>query len=319
MGESYELIINATPASNNYKGVTEDITLAIKPIWEHPAFIIFMVGLAAVVGAYSYRKVKWILLPREVKALEIAKKKIKKGKEVELPFRDIKDREFMFRSLFADAWAAIGIKPPKLVLPEVVLFASELSSVLRTRITTPEAETMINTLRTMSIEEAGRYLSERKVPPEANRRLLTIAGLIEKERLEVINFAQVLSNIKGIEISYSQAQEIINTLQAMSPFDADKYLEAMVIPQEDRKQLLEMVGVKPFAGPKKVKEPKKVEEKEKVKEKEKPKEQPMSVSEIQAELDKLPGLSDEEKQSLIKDMEKLSLKEQKEILRNLKG
>ncbi|MHA1425672.1 MAG: hypothetical protein ACTSQI_06775 [Candidatus Helarchaeota archaeon] len=45
----------------------------------------------------------------------------------------------------------------------------------------------------------------------------------------------------------------------------------------------------------------------------------MSAEEIRAELDKLPGLSEEEKLSLIKDMEKLSLKEQKEIIKNLKG
>lgn len=276
-----------------------------------------MIAVAAVAGAYGYRKIKWMLLPREVKAIEIAKKEIKKGKMVDVPFRDIKSRESMFSMIFADAWSSVGIKPPKLVRPEVVLFASEISSVLRTRMTTPEAESLINTLRSMSIEEAERYLGEMKIPPEATRRLLTIAGLIEKERLEVISFGQLLSEIKDTEISYSQAEEIMNTLQAMSPTDADKYLEAMVIPQEERKRILDLIGIKPFTTPKKVKEPKKA--KEKAKEKEKPKEAGMSVDEIRTELDKISGLNTEEKESLVKDMEKLTLREQKEILKNLKG
>ncbi|MHA1651580.1 MAG: hypothetical protein ACTSYB_15420, partial [Candidatus Helarchaeota archaeon] len=321
-GATYSLKIYAKSNDPNFKDavILKENYITVKPIWEHPIFIFTMIGIAAVAGAYTYRKVKWYLLPREVKAIEIAKKEIKKGKIVELPFRDIKDRESMFRSLHADAWAALGIKPPKLVRPEVVLFASELSAILRTRITTPEAETMINTLRTMSVEEAERYLSEKKVPPEATRRLLTIAGLIEKERMEVINFAQLLGEIKDQEISYSQAEEIMNTLQTMSPLDADKYLEAMVIPKEDRKRLLDMIGVKPFVGPKKIKEPKKEKTKAKEKAKEKPKEEErMSVEQIREELDKIPGLSDEEKESLINDMKKLSLKEQKEILKNLKG
>jgi hypothetical protein len=120
-----------------------------------------------------------------------------------------------------------------------------------------------------------------------------------------------------MEISYSQAEEIMGTLQSMSPFDADKYLEAMVIPQEDRQRILDSIGVKTEAAPKKVKELKKEKAKEKAKEK--PKEEPMTPSEIRAELDKLDGLSAEEKESLLKDMEKLGLKEQKDILKNLRG
>ncbi|MHA1267586.1 MAG: hypothetical protein ACTSRS_20285 [Candidatus Helarchaeota archaeon] len=319
MQEQYTIIINATPSDTNYDVSSKILYAYIKPIWEHPIFIITMIAVAAVVGAYSYRKIKWIRLPREVKAIELAKKVIKSGKLAELPFRDIIDRESMFKTMFADAWAALGIKPPKLVRPEIVLFATELSSILRTRITSPEAETIVNTLRTMSIEDAERYLSEKKVPPEATRRLLTIVGLIEKEKLEVVNFAQVISEIKGTEISYQQAEEIMNTLQSMSPYDADKYLESMVIPAEDRKRLLEMVGVKPFIQPKKIKEPKKPSKKEKLKKEKHPEEKPMTPQEIMAELSKIEFLSEEEKHSLMKDMEKLSLKEQKDILKNLRG
>ncbi|MHA1425671.1 MAG: beta strand repeat-containing protein [Candidatus Helarchaeota archaeon] len=237
-GATYSLEIYAISENANYQSKTElkSNYITVKPLWEHPLFIILMVGVAAVAGAYGYRKVKWYLLPREVKAIEIAKKTIRKGKIIELPFRDIKDRELMFRSTYSNAWGVLGIKPPKLVRPEVVLFASELSAVIRTRVTTPEAESMINTLKTMSVEEATRYLSDRKVPPEATRRLLTIAGLIAKERMEVINFAQILGEIKDQEISYSQAENIMNTLQSMSPTDADSYLEAMVIPRKQRKK-----------------------------------------------------------------------------------
>lgn len=316
MQGTYKIYINGTPTSNNYNDDSITLTAFIKPIWEHPFFIILMIGVAVVAGAYGYRKIRWFLLPREVKAIELAKKDIKKGKIIDLPYRDIKDRESMFRMLFADPWNALGIKPPKLVLPEVVLFATELSAILRTRVTSPEAESMINTLKTMSVEDAERYLGEQKVPPEATRRLLTIAGLIEKERLEVLSFAQLLGDIKDMEISYSQAEEIMNLLLTLSPSDADSYLEAMVIPVDERQRLLDMVGVKPFVAPKKLKP---VKEEKKKKEKEKAVEEQMSVAEIKAELDKIPGLSDLEKESLIKDMEKLSLKEQKEILKNLKG
>jgi len=228
-------------------------------------------------------------------------------------------RDEMFKTEFGEPWGSIDLKPPKLMQPDIILFASEMSAILRTRMITTEAETIVHKLRTMSLQEAERYLSEMKVPPEANRRLLTIVGLISKERIEIINFAQALGTIKGTEITYSQAEEIMNVLQAMTPFDADKYLEAMVIPHEQRKQLLDIVGIKPYAGPKKLKEPTKEKEKEKEKIKEKPKEEPMNVSEIRNELNKITGLSNEEKDALVKDMEKLSLKEQKEILKNLRG
>ncbi len=315
-GGTYSLEVYAISGNSNYANAPmAEVGIIIKPIWEHPIFIITMIAVAVVAGAWGYRRVKWIMLPREIKAIEIAKKNIKKNKEVDLPFRDIKDRDWMFASMFSDAWNVIGIKPPKLVRPEVVLFASEVSAILRTRMTTPEAESMINTLKTMNVEEAERHLGEMKIPPEATRRLLTIAGLIEKERMEVINFSQILSEVKGMEISYSQAEEIMITLQSMSPFDADKYLEAMVIPAEERQKILDSIGVKTISAPKKVKAPKK----EKPREKEKPKEEPMDAAQIRAELNKLSGLSDEEKDSLLKDMEKLTLKEQKDILKNLKG
>jgi hypothetical protein len=319
-GQTYTIIVYASPNDKNY-----DITFlmypsifTVKPFWEHWAFILSMVVLAVVVGVAAYRQIKWYLTPYQVKAIIRATKLIKKGK-AEAVTSVLMSRDEMFKTEFGEPWGSIDLKPPKLMQPDIILFASEMSAILRTRMITTEAETIVHKLRTMSLQEAERYLSEMKVPPEANRRLLTIVGLISKERIEIINFAQALGTIKGTEITYSQAEEIMNVLQAMTPFDADKYLEAMVIPHEQRKQLLDIVGIKPYAGPKKLKEPTKEKEKEKEKIKEKPKEEPMNVSEIRNELNKITGLSNEEKDALVKDMEKLSLKEQKEILKNLRG
>ena len=159
-----------------------------------------------------------------------------------------------------------------------------------------------------------------KIPPEATRRLLTLIGLIKKERADVKNFAEALSHVKGTEVPYIQAEEVFDHLQTLSAFDADKYLEALVIPEVDRKRLIELVTGKSAAAVKKPKE-------EKVKPKETPekapaekvKDKPLSASELRAALDKIKELSPEEKESLVKDLEKLSLEEQKQILKNLQA
>jgi hypothetical protein len=233
------------------------------------------------------------------------------------------DRDELFRTEFAEAWVALDLKPPKLMRPEVVLFASEISAVLRTRMTTPEAESLVNSLKMQSVADAERQLGEMKIPPEATRRLLTIVGLIKKERADVKNFVQALSNIKGTEVPYAQAEEVFDHLQSLSIYEADKYLEALVIPEVDRKRLIELVGLKSAVVAKKPKELKE----EKVKPKETPekgppekvKDRPMNASELRAALDKIPELSPEERESLVKDLEKLSLNEQQQIMKNLRA
>jgi len=315
-GQTYTIVVYAEPNDKNYySAVIEETNIfTVKPFYEHWAFILAVSVLAAVVGVMTYRQIRWYLTPYQVKAIIRATKVIKKGKK-EVETHVLKDRDELFKSEFSEAWVALDLKPPKLMRPEVVLFASEISAVLRTRMTTPEAESLVNTLKTLSLEDAERQLGEMKVPPEATRRLLTIIGVISKERFEVKNFAQALSNIKGIEIPYAQAEELFDHLQTLNSYEADKYLESLVIPQEDRKRLIDLVGLKPLVSPKKGKEAKV----EKVKEitPEKIKEKSMTASELQAALDKIPELSAAEKESLIKDLEKLGLKEQKQILKNL--
>lgn len=92
-------------------------------------------------------------------------------------------------------------------------------------------------------------------------------------------------------------------------------LEALVIAQEDRKRLIDLAGLKPFAFPKKGKESKA----EKIKEvpEAKVKEKSLTATEILSVLETIPELSEAEKESLVKDLEKLGLKEQKQILKNL--
>ncbi|MHA1276649.1 MAG: hypothetical protein ACTSQI_13045 [Candidatus Helarchaeota archaeon] len=323
-GVTYSIRVVAYPNLKNYAMTLLDYPniFTIKPIWEHWSFILLISVLAAVAGVVAYRRIKWYLTPYQVKAIIRATKTIKKGKEAEVPV--VKSRNELFRSEFAQPWSIIELKPPKLAQPEIVLFASELSAIIRSRITTPEAEKIVIALRSMSLEDASRYLSEMKVPPEATRRLLTIIGIIEKERMEIVTFAQLLGEIKGIEISYSQAEEIINAIQSMSPVDADKYLEAMVIPQEERKRLLELAGIKPFVpkGGKasiKIKESKYPSKEEISKSfKTKPRKDAMDLKKLKAELDKIPHISEAEKETLIEDLKNLSREEQEEILDNLR-
>ncbi|HUY00355.1 MAG TPA: hypothetical protein VMV49_12410, partial [Candidatus Deferrimicrobium sp.] len=254
MQGTYTIEINATPADTNYKTAPiKRLTATIKPFWEHPIFIFTMIGVAIAVGALTYREVKWLLLPSEIKAIELAKRNIRKGKHVAVPFREMRNRELMFQTIFLDAWSSIELKPPKLVKMEVIALAGELSGILRIKITTPEAETFKAKLEIMSIDEAQAYLSEMKIPPEASRRILGIVGLIKKEKMEYLEFARALSEIKGTEMDYNQAEDLIKALLGLPPIDADRYLEAMVITKEDRTRLLSIIGIEYPPIPKKEK------------------------------------------------------------------
>ncbi|MHA1271104.1 MAG: hypothetical protein ACTSPY_15025 [Candidatus Helarchaeota archaeon] len=323
----YYLVLEFTPTSGNYASTNNygyQSTMSVNPIWEHPLFIAAMIAIVGVAAVVAYRQIKWWMKPYQIKEIIKGTKLIKKGKaEATTPV--VKSREELFIEMFEPSWVSLGLKPPKLVDPEIVAFASELSAILRTRITTPEAETLINQLRSMSELEGEHRLAEMNVPPEASKRLLTIIGVIKKEKVEILEFARLLSEIKGTEIDYNQAQEVLTNIKQMTPRDADMYLEAMVIPAEDRIRLLEMAGIpipkhlktqqRPFLP---VGEEEKVEEVKKPKKKKEEKEKSMSIDQIKEELDKIPGLSEEEKKVLIDDLKNLSLKEQKDILKSLK-
>ncbi|MHA1830253.1 MAG: hypothetical protein ACTSWR_01820, partial [Candidatus Helarchaeota archaeon] len=325
VNQLYYLVIEFVPSSSNYATTNNynyQSTMSIKPIWEHPLFIAAMVAIAGVATVVVYRRVKWWLKPYQIKEIIKGTKLIKKGKgEAVVPV--VKNREELFREIFESNWAALGIVPPKLVEPEIVAFASELSAILRTRITTPEAESLITRLKGLNELEGEQVLAEMNVPPEASKRLLTIIGVIKKEKVEILEFAKALGEIKGSEIDYNQAEEVLNNIRQMTPKDADLYLEAMVIPVDDRIRLLQLAGIpipktlRPSAKtqppseeiPPIPKKPKKAKiEKEKK----------LSIEQIKEELDKIPGLSEEEKQDLINDLKNLSLKEQKDILKSLK-
>ena len=248
LGEGdYDIEIYAVPTDTNYSQNVNSLVILsvhIRSMFVRPIFIVLYIIAACAVAVVAYRQVRWYLTPYQVKEIIRAKKKIKKNKMIE-ETKVVRDREEMFASEFKSNWAIIGIKPPKLVKPEIVAFANELTAILRSRITSSEAEVMINQLRVMEISEAETYLASLKVPPEASRRLLAIIGMIEKERLEIIGFAQALSAIKAMEITYSQAEEIIITLRSLTYHEADRYLEAMVIPAEDRKELLDFLEIEP--------------------------------------------------------------------------
>ena len=212
----------------------------------------------------------------------------------------------------------------------------EMSSILRVRITTAEAETIVNELRKMDELEADNYLAERNIPPEARRRLLMIVGVIKKERYDIKEFREKLIEIKQIEITYEQAEEMVSHIKEISPNDALDYLvSTMILSTDDAINLLKIVGVevkpkeivkgkriqppektKPKPSDKDEKAHKKVKSKPEKKSKEK--RTPMSESELLKELDKFDFLTEEERESLLEELKKMSYDEQKKMLEEIK-
>ncbi|MHA1271116.1 MAG: hypothetical protein ACTSPY_15085 [Candidatus Helarchaeota archaeon] len=328
---NYLLIINATPSNNNLASDVFQASFTVLPFYRHPLFILTMVAIGIVAGALVYRQVVWWLKPYQIKEIIKAQRLIKKKKE-EVKFPVVRERDEMFIDTFHDYWASLNLKVPKLVDPEIVAFATEISSILRTRITTPEAEILINQLKSVSQLEAEHILASKNVPPEAAKRLLTIIGVIKKEREEVLKFMEKFKEIKDLEITYDEADDIIKKIRKLEPKSADQYLESLVIPKEGRIELLGLLGItleeKYKKGKKKIEVKKKVEPKtelagKKTKEiqaveKEPEPETPLTDIEILKELDKIPNLTEKDKQILLSTMKHMTLKEQKEFLEELK-
>ncbi|MHA1652104.1 MAG: MSCRAMM family protein [Candidatus Helarchaeota archaeon] len=259
--EDYNITIIGIPNDENYADTTKSIALVVKPFYTHWLFILGMVIIGAVAGFMGYRQIRWMMLPYQVKEIIKAKKKIKKNKPI-TETKVVMDREEMFASMFKEAWDVLALKPPKLVKAEVIAFAHTLSSILRVRVTHTEAQNMIQNLQALGYKDAQKYLGDLGVPPEGQRRLLEIAKLVKHEREVIVEFMQALAEIKDMDINYTQAEEIYNTIRALPPADADSYLEKMVIPKAERKRLLELAKVEeelpgeefiPFAGPQKPK------------------------------------------------------------------
>ncbi|MBD3227287.1 MAG: hypothetical protein GF329_03785 [Candidatus Lokiarchaeota archaeon] len=242
----YTIKIVAKPKNTNY--ATSEVIypeiMLVKSMFTHPLAIILYIIAGVISGIVVYRQIRWYLLPEVLKKIITNKKRIKKGK-TELKVPVVRNRQEMFQDEFKREWAilGIGLKPLKVMSPEVISFASEMSAALRSRITATEAEKIISYLRSLDSQiESENYLQSLNIPPGATKRLLEIIGIIEKEKVEILEFAKALSEIKGTALDYSQAEEIMKVLLS-SPTDADNYLKAMIIPEEDRKRLLEMIGI----------------------------------------------------------------------------
>ncbi|MHA1248857.1 MAG: hypothetical protein ACTSRP_02580 [Candidatus Helarchaeota archaeon] len=300
-------------------------------------------------AALVYRQVRWWLLPEVLKKIIISTKLIKKSKAPK-KIQVLRTREQMFSDEFSRYWAILGleIKGLKVVSPEVLAFASELSAIIRTRITSSEAEQIINYLKQLPSKlEAENYLQSIGVPPAATRRLLEIIGIIKKEKVEILEFAKAISEIKGTPLDYAQAEEIMKVILA-SPSDADNYLKAMLIPEEDRIRLLKMVGIEKKKLKRKSesstsKKSKEMQKMKKAKQKTKPTteesqqttqeptqqpptekedaslEQPLMTDlEIEIALNEIPSLSPEDKEEIKKYLKSLSsYEEQKRFLDEL--
>ncbi|TFF86984.1 MAG: hypothetical protein EU551_00240 [Promethearchaeota archaeon] len=242
----YEIVLTATPDDANYSSITLklDVPIYVNSMFQHPIAIVIYIIIGAIGAALVYRKVKWWLKPEILKKIIKSTRSIRKGKsQVDTPI--VKTRVELFTETFNRRWAILGLdmKTLKVISPEVLSFASEISAVLRSRITSTEAEQIINYLRQLPNQaECENYLQSIDVPPGATRRLLEIIGIIQKEKVEILEFARVLSEIKGTALDYAQAEEIMKVLTT-NPEDADGYLKAMIIPKEDRQKILEMLGI----------------------------------------------------------------------------
>ncbi|MHA1787650.1 MAG: hypothetical protein ACTSXT_00315 [Candidatus Helarchaeota archaeon] len=351
MNDVYTIKIVAAPQNKNYarSEVVYSEYMLIKSIFIHPFAIILYIAAGIVAAVFVYRQIKWYLLPDVLKKIIVNTKAIKKRKAgIKTPV--VRNRQEMFKDEFGKFWHYLGLslEPLKVTSPEVISFASEISGALRTRITTPEAEKIINYLKSLESQlEAENYLQSLGVPPAATKRLLEIIGIIKKEKVEILEFAKALSEIKGTPLDYSQAEEIMKTLLS-SPSDADSYLKAMIIPEEDRYRLLKMIGIE--KKPRKKQKGKSIPKKDKLKQTKKEKipsttpktpqkesfepetpsnstqisgkpsdHLPMTEVEIEIALNEIPNLSESDKAEILKYLKTLSYEEQKKFLDNLLG
>jgi len=335
LSPGYYIISIKGKANNNFETYVRSKSVHILPFTSHPLFIALMVAIGTISAVIVYRQVRWWLKPYQIKEIIKAQKLIKKGKEIaKVPV--VMSRDESFSKLYSEYWSILDLKMPKLVQPEIVNFAMEMSSILRVRITTAEAETIVNELRKMDELEADNYLAERNIPPEARRRLLMIVGVIKKERYDIKEFREKLIEIKQIEITYEQAEEMVSHIKEISPNDALDYLvSTMILSTDDAINLLKIVGVevkpkeivkgkriqppektKPKPSDKDEKAHKKVKSKPEKKSKEK--RTPMSESELRKELDKFDFLTEEERESLLEELKKMSYDEQKKMLEEIK-
>ena len=335
---SYRLIIIGVPLDTNYASFEVEQFFTVLSIFQYPWMIVAMVGMAAVAGFYGYRKIKWILTPYQVKEIIKAIKLIKKGKEdAKVPV--VRNRAEIFRDEFQEYWASIEVKVPKLVSKEISEFAKEMTSILRTRITIPEAEKLITELKGYSIEDADARLSSMKIPPEARQRLLKIAGVIKEYERDIQEFLEYFRTIKGSEATYEQVEEIVRTIRSLSPADADKYLESMVFSKEDRIKFFNILGI-PIEDllkrePGKIKPEKRRKKQERVSKKKKEEiskkekgiskkefqerpHKPLSEEDLKTELALISELRESERMELLQDLKKLPYEDQISILSQLK-
>ncbi len=303
----YIMHIMADPNNDNYATFegTIQIPIFVQSFTTHWAFIIGMIGLAAAVGFFAYRQIKWWLFtPYAVKQIVRTKKIIKKQKELS-PDPTVRDRKEIFADHYADDWASLSLKPHTMVSTEVVEFAKELSDIRRTRVTTTEAKSlMLNLQAQPDLQAADGYLEKLMIPPEARRTLLTIAGLIKYKRPEVLDFTLLLSEIKGRTYTYDDGEKIYNKLKTLKPSDADSYLwNTHLISVEDRIRLLDTIGIST----------------DKLKKKRRKALQPMSNKEIKAELRTIPSLSVESRKEFFEQIKVLTPKDQRKFISNLRA
>ncbi|MHA1379478.1 MAG: hypothetical protein ACTSRG_13985 [Candidatus Helarchaeota archaeon] len=301
----YMVEFTATPMSPNYEPYTFTWVIVVNPFYTHWAVIVGMVGLAGLVGFVAYKQVKWwIFTPYPVKQMVRTRKIIKKSKEISIE-PTVRDRKDLFRDNFKEEWEVINIKAPTMVSSEVVAFAKEISDIKRTRVTTTEAKKLMTELQSKpNLQEADSYLESLMIPPEARRTLLTIAGFIKYKKPEILDFSILLSEIKGREYTYEDAERIYNKLKMMKPSDADSFLwNTHLISTDDRIKLLDTIGISTVKLRKKRR-----------------KEIPiMQDKEIKSQLRAIPGLSFEDRKELFEKIKVLTPKDQRRFIENLKS
>ncbi|MHA1895414.1 MAG: hypothetical protein ACTSX4_13015 [Candidatus Helarchaeota archaeon] len=300
----YTIVINATDLSGNFEDLSLSMTIRVQSLFEHPLVIILSIIGAVAIGLVSYRQIKWWRTPYPVKKMIKTKKAIEKHKEIDLVPR-MKSRNKMFESTFNESWATLNLKPAELVSQNVVKLADTLSNVKRSRVTSEEAKSLMNELKSMSLDDARKYLeTSLMIPPAFAEKILTYAGLIKEKDPKVVEFKKRISELKKREFSYDDCEDIINRLKIMKLNAADNYLwKSYLISTFDRIDLLKIIG---FNVDKLIKRARK----------EIPE---LTEKQIKGSLARIPGLSLEEKAKELENIMKLDPKSQRTRLDQLKS
>ncbi|NHI92431.1 MAG: hypothetical protein EAX96_08000 [Candidatus Lokiarchaeota archaeon] len=300
--DTYTFNITVNESSGNYETLSFSLQVRIRSVVENPLIIALIIIGAAAIGYLSYHQIRWWRTPYAVKQMTKTRKVIKKHKTISLePI--VKSRNELFQHSYKKQYQKLNLKPRELVSTNVVKLAEILSNIKRTRVTIDEAQRLIFELRSMSLDDAEKYIEKSlMIPPVTRDKILSYAGLIEKQRPEVVKFMERLSEMKNRKYTYENIEDVMNRLQMLKLKTADEFLwNTYLLSGYERAELLELAGFKDEPLLKQIQ--KEISG--------------LTEREIRASLKRIPRLTLEQRQKELAIIKKLSLKEQKKRLETL--